>query len=120
MATARQLPADVYPETLSALAAAETRDLERGTAKGVRRGDGATFGTLESRGHQGAWRSDPGMPKLAKSLGDVNRMLRSELGLDERLVELTILPPCGRCKASSSGPCMNRCWRWAFPLRPST
>ena len=31
------------------------------------------------------------MPKLAKSMGDVNRMLRSELGLDARLVELTIL-----------------------------
>ena len=31
------------------------------------------------------------MPKLAKPLGDVNRVLRSELGLDARLVELTIL-----------------------------
>ena len=31
------------------------------------------------------------MPKLAKFLGDVNRVLRSELGLDARLVELTIL-----------------------------
>jgi 4-carboxymuconolactone decarboxylase len=31
------------------------------------------------------------MPKLAKPLDDVNRVLRSELGLDARLVELAIL-----------------------------
>ena len=31
------------------------------------------------------------MPKLARPLSDVNRVLRSELGLDARLVKLTIL-----------------------------
>ena len=73
MATARQLPADVSRNPL-AFAAAETRDLELGTAKGLRSGNGATFGTLEARGaSRGLGGLILRMPKLAKPLGDVNR-----------------------------------------------
>ena len=59
MATAAQLPADVYPETLSRLPPLKRETLNEAQQKAYDAADGATFGTLESRGHQGAWRSDP-------------------------------------------------------------
>jgi 4-carboxymuconolactone decarboxylase len=39
------------------------------------------------------------MPKLAKARGDVNRVLRAELGLDARLVEVTILATAREMKS---------------------
>ena len=121
VATARQLPADVYPETLSRLPPLKRETLNKAQQKAYDALAAPRSGRLNLAGIKGPGGVILRMPKLAKSLGDVNRMLRSELGLDARLVELPFSPPRGRCKASSSGPCMNRWrWRWVFPLRPST
>ena len=122
MATARQLPADVYPETLSRLPPLKRETFNEAQQKAYDAVTAPRSGRLNLAGIKGPGGVILRMPKLAKPLGDVNRVLRSELGLDARLVELTILATArGRCRASSSGPCMNRWrWRWVFPLRLST
>jgi 4-carboxymuconolactone decarboxylase len=91
MATARQLPADVYPETLSRLPPLKRETLNEAQQKAYDAVAAPRSGRLNLAGIKGPAGVILRMPKLAKPLGDVNRVLRSELGLDARLVELTIL-----------------------------
>ena len=91
MATARQLPADVYPETLSRLPPLKRETLNEAQQKAYDALTAPRSGRLNLAGIKGPGGVILRMPKLAKPLGDVNRVLRSELGLDARLVELTIL-----------------------------
>ena len=91
MATARQLPADVYPETLSRLPPLKRETLNEAQQKAYDAVTAPRSGRLNLAGIKGPGGVILRMPKLAKPLGDVNRVLRSELGLDARLVELTIL-----------------------------
>jgi len=91
MATARQLPADVYPETLSRLPPLKPETLNEAQQKAYDAVTAPRSGRLNLAGIKGPGGVILRMPKLAKPLGDVNRVLRSELGLDARLVELTIL-----------------------------
>jgi 4-carboxymuconolactone decarboxylase len=91
MATARQLPADVYPETLSRLPPLKRETLNEAQQKAYDAVSAPRSGRLNLAGIKGPGGVILRMPKLAKPLGDVNRVLRSELGLDARLVELTIL-----------------------------
>jgi 4-carboxymuconolactone decarboxylase len=91
IATARQLPADVYPETLSRLPPLKRETLNEAQQKAYDAVSAPRSGRLNLAGIKGPGGVILRMPKLAKPLGDVNRVLRSELGLDARLVELTIL-----------------------------
>ena len=87
----RQLPADVYPETLSRLPPLKRETLNEAQQKAYDAVTAPRSGRLNLAGIKGPGGVILRMPKLAKPLGDVNRVLRSELGLDARLVELTIL-----------------------------
>ena len=91
MATARQLPADVYPETLSRLPPLKRETLNKAQQKAYDGLAAPRSGHLNLAGINGPGGVILRMPKLVQSLDDLNRMLRSELGLDARLVELTIL-----------------------------
>jgi 4-carboxymuconolactone decarboxylase len=91
MATARQLPADVYPETLSRLSPLKRETLNEAQQKAYDALAAPRSGRLNLAGIKGPGGVILRMPRIANSLGDVNRMLRSEQGLDARLVELTIL-----------------------------
>ena len=92
MATERKLPADVYPETLSRLAPPRREALNEDQQKIY---DSLTRppqpGGLSLAGIKGPGGVQMRMPKLGKSFREVNRILRSELGLDGRLVEVAIL-----------------------------
>ena len=91
MATVRQLPADVYPETLSRLAPLKRESLNEAQQKAYDAVTAPRSGRLNLAGIKGPGGVILRMPKLFKPLDGVNRVLRSELGLDARLVELTIL-----------------------------
>ncbi len=92
MATKRKLPADIHPETLSRLPPLRREDLNETQQKTY---DALTKppqpGGLNLAGIKGPGGVQMRMPKLGKSFGEVNRILRSELGLDPRLVEVAIL-----------------------------
>ena len=92
MATARQLPADVYPETLWRLPPLKRETLNEAQQKAYDAVSAPRSATLNLAGIKGPGGSDPAHAQARQApLGDVNRVLRSELGLDARLVELTIL-----------------------------
>ena len=91
MATARQRPADVYPETLSRLLPLKRETLNEAQQKAYDAVTAPRSGRSNLAGIMGPGGVILRMPKLFKPLDDVNRVLRSELGLDARLVELTIL-----------------------------
>ncbi len=92
MATQRTLPADIHPETLSRLPPLRREDLNEQQQKSY---DALTRppqpGGLNLAGIKGPGGVQLRMPKLGRALGEVNRILRSELGLDPRLVEVAIL-----------------------------
>ncbi len=92
MATVRKLPADVYPETLSRLAPLRREALNEEQQKTY---DALTRppqpGGLSLAGIKGPGGVQMRMPKLSKSFGEVNRLLRTGMGLDGRLVEVAIL-----------------------------
>jgi 4-carboxymuconolactone decarboxylase len=87
----RTLPADVNPETLSRLSPLRRDTL---SAEGMiaydamtqRRPDGKNLAGLQGPG--GVWIR---LPALGKHLGELNRILRSEIGLEARLTEVAIL-----------------------------
>ena len=90
MATARQLPADVYPETLSRLPPVKRETLNEAQQKAYDALAAPRSGRLNLAGIKGPGGVILHMPKLAKSLGDVNRMLRSDPGLDDPQESLSI------------------------------
>ena len=91
MTTARTLPADVYPDTLSRLPPLNRETLNEAQQRAYDAVTAPRSGRLNLAGIKGPGGVILRMPTLATPLGDVNRMLRSELGLDARLVEVTIL-----------------------------
>ena len=91
MATKRSLPADVYPETLSRLPPLRREDLGEEQKKTYDKLTLPPQGSLNLAGIKGPGGVQMRMPKLAKPLGEANRIMRSELGLDGRLVEVAIL-----------------------------
>ncbi len=99
MATERQLPADVYPETLSRLPPLKRENLNEAQQKAYDALTAPRAGRLNLAGLKGPGGVHLRMPKLAKARGDVNRVLRAELGLDARLVELTILATAREMKS---------------------
>jgi len=99
MATERQLPADVYPETLSRLPPLKRENLNEAQQKAYDALTAPRSGRLNLAGIRGPGGVILRMPKLAKSMDDVNRVLRSELGLDARLVELTVLATAREMKS---------------------
>jgi 4-carboxymuconolactone decarboxylase len=100
MATQRTLPADVYPESLSRLPPLKREDLNEQQQKSY---DALTTarpgGGLNLAGLKGPGGVNLRMPKLSKHMGDVNRVMRSELGLDPRLVEIAILATAREMKS---------------------
>jgi 4-carboxymuconolactone decarboxylase len=87
----RALPADVNPESLSRLSPLQRDNLsaEGRTAYDAmtqHRPDGKNLAGLQGPG--GVWMR---LPTLGRHLGEVNRILRSEIGLDARLTEVAIL-----------------------------
>lgn len=90
MAAERKLPADVYPDSLSRLPPLIRENLN-GTQQQAYDALMAPRSRLNLAGIKGPNGVNLRMPKLAKHMGDANRMLRSELGLDAGLVELSIL-----------------------------
>jgi 4-carboxymuconolactone decarboxylase len=91
MATKRPLPADVYPDTLSRLPPLQREHLNEAQQQAYDALTAPRAGRLHLAGLKGPGGVHLHMPKLAKARGDVNRMLRAELGLDARLIEVTIL-----------------------------
>ena len=84
MATARQLPADVYPETLSRLPPLKRETLNKAQQKAYDALAAPRSGRLNLAGIKGPGGVILRMPKLAKSLGDVNRVLREQVRIDGR------------------------------------
>ncbi|MGH8515931.1 MAG: carboxymuconolactone decarboxylase family protein [Panacagrimonas sp.] len=91
MTTRRSLPADVFPETLSRLRPVKREQLNDAQQKLYDALTAPRSGRLNLAGIKGPGGVTLRMPKLLSSVGDVNRMLRVEIGLDEALVELAIL-----------------------------
>lgn len=90
MNTERKLPADVYPESLSRLSPLKRENLNETQQKAY---DAlmAPRSRLNLAGIKGPNGVNLRMPRLIQHMGDANRMLRSQLGLDAGLVELAIL-----------------------------
>ena len=89
--TSRILPPDVYAETLARLAPVRREDLSeedkaRYDALSKPRDGGLSLAGLQGPG--GVWLR---MPLLRRHIGAINRYLRTEAGIDPRLVEITIL-----------------------------
>jgi hypothetical protein len=84
MANERSLPADVYPDTLSRLPPLQRETLNEAQQKAYDALLGPRAGRLNLAGIKGPGGVHLRMPKLAKVRGDVNRVLRAELGLDAR------------------------------------
>jgi 4-carboxymuconolactone decarboxylase len=99
METERQLPADIYPETLSRLPPLKRENLDEAQHKAYDALTAPRSGRLNLAGIRGPGGVFLRMPKLGKSMDDVNRVLRSDLGLDARLVELTILATAREMKS---------------------
>lgn len=91
MAEDRDLPADVDPETLSRLRPVSREQLNEAQQKLFDALNAPRSGRLNLAGIKGPGGVDLRMPRLLAHRGDVNRMLRVELGLDDALVELAIL-----------------------------
>jgi 4-carboxymuconolactone decarboxylase len=91
MATERSLPADVHPETLSRLPPLRREDLDEARQKTYDALTRPPQAGLNLAGIKGPGGVQLRMPKLGKSFGEVNRIMRTELGLDPRLVEVAIL-----------------------------
>ena len=91
MARQRALPVDVHPETLSRLPPLRREDLDEARQKAYDALSRPPQGGLNLAGIKGPGGVLLRMPKLGKSFDEVNRILRSELGLDPRLVEVAIL-----------------------------
>ena len=91
MATERSLPADVHSETLSRLAPLRREELDEARQKTYDALTRPPQGGLNLAGIKGPGGVQLRMPKLGKSFGEVNRIMRTELGLDPRLVEVAIL-----------------------------
>lgn len=99
MAAERNLPADVYPESLSRLPPLKREHLNEEQQKAYDALMAPRSGRLNLAGIKGPGGINLRMPKLASSMGDVNRVMRSELGLDAALVELTILATAREMKS---------------------
>lgn len=99
MTSERKLPADVYPETLSRLPPVRREDLSEAQQKAYDNLTAPREGRLNLAGIKGPGGVNLRMPKLAKSMGDVNRVMRSELGLAPRLVEIAILATAREMKS---------------------
>ena len=93
--TARQLPADVYPDTLSRLPPLKRETLNEAQRTAYDAVTAPRSGRLNLAGIKGPGGVILRMRRLAGPLDEVNRVLRSELGLDARLVESTILATAG-------------------------
>lgn len=98
MTTARTLPADIYPESLSRLPPLKRENLNE-TQQIAYDALTAPRSRLNLAGIKGPNGVNLRMPKLTKHMGDANRVLRSELGLDAGLVELTILATAREMKS---------------------
>ena len=98
MTAQRELPADVYPESLSRLPPLKRENLNQTQQKAY---DAlmAPRSRLNLAGLKGPNGVTLRMPKLAQHLGDANRMLRSELGLDAGLIEVAILATAREMKS---------------------
>ncbi len=98
MASARNLPADVYPESLSRLLPLQRENLDEARQKTY---DAlmAPRSRLNLAGIKGPNGITLRMPRLGKHMGEVNRVLRSELGLDAGLIELAILATAREMKS---------------------
>jgi 4-carboxymuconolactone decarboxylase len=99
MAESRKLPADVYPETLSRLPPVDREKLNDAQKKVY---DGLTAprsGRLNLAGIKGPGGVNLRMPKLLEHMGDVNRLMRSSLGMEPRLVEAAILATAREMKS---------------------
>lgn len=99
METGRSLPSDVYPETLSRLRPVKREQLNEAQQKLYDALSAPRSGRLNLAGIKGPGGVTLRMPKLLGSMGDVNRMLRVEIGLDEGLVELAILAAAREMKS---------------------
>ena len=99
MSTPRTLPADVHPETLSRLPPLKREELNEQQQKSYDALTAPRQGSLNLAGIKGPGGVNLRMPKLAKSMGDVNRVMRSELGLDPKLVEVAILATAREMKS---------------------
>ena len=100
MANERVLPADVFSDTLSRLPPVRREDLNEDQQKSY---DALTKpragGSLNLAGIKGPGGVNLRMPKLSKHMGDVNRVMRADLGLDQRLVEVAILATAREMKS---------------------
>ena len=99
MHTGRNLPSDVYPETLSRLRPVKREQLNQAQQKLYDALTAPRSGRLNLAGIKGPGGVNLRMPKLLGSMGDVNRMLRVEIGLDDALVELAILAAAREMKS---------------------
>jgi 4-carboxymuconolactone decarboxylase len=87
----RSLPADVNPETLSRLSPLRREALGEEQQKAYDAAMARPAGGLNLAGLKGPGGVWIRYPQLGKHMGPINRILRSELGLDPRLVEVAIL-----------------------------
>lgn len=99
MTSSRTLPADVHPETLSRLPPVQREQLNDAQQKLYDALVAPPAGRLNLAGIKGPNGISLRMPKLLASMGDANRMLRSELGLDPGLVEVAILAAAREMKS---------------------
>jgi 4-carboxymuconolactone decarboxylase len=87
----RRLPDDIHPETLSRLTPIKRENLaeeQRARYDEMTEGPRAGLNLAGLKGPGGVWIR---MKKLAGPMGQINRILRAELDLDPRLVEVAIL-----------------------------
>jgi 4-carboxymuconolactone decarboxylase len=89
--TGRSLPPDVNPETLSRLSPIRREALGEAQQKAYDAAMARPAGGLNLAGLKGPGGVWIRVPPLGKPMGELNRVLRSELGLDPRLVEVAIL-----------------------------
>lgn len=87
----RQLPPDVNPETLSRLSPIRREELGEGQQKSYDAAMARPAGGLNLAGLKGPGGVWIRFPQLGPHMGAMNRILRSELDLDPRLVEVAIL-----------------------------
>src|SRR3954467_1836648 len=87
----RRLPKDIHAETLSRLTPIRREDLaeeQRARYDEAMQPPSGGLNLAGLKGPSGVWIR---MPKLGKLMGQVNRILRTELGMDARLLEVAIL-----------------------------
>ena len=91
MAQQRQLPKDIHPETLSRLSPIRREELGEEQKKQFDTMSKPPTGGLNLAGLKGPAGVWIRMPALSRQMSGMNRALRTELGLDPRLVEVAIL-----------------------------